>query len=213
MTRLIDLTIKEAKEGLKKKEFSSVELTEAHLAQCHVTKDLNIFVNLTPEIAIEHAKISDEKIQAGEARPMEGIPVAVKDLYCTYGVKTTSGSKMLHNFVPHYESTVSKKLFASGAVMVGKANMDEFAMGSANITSHYGPTISPWKIKDKQEVRLTPGGSSGGSAAAVCAKTAMASLGSDTGGSVRQPASFCGIFGVKPTYGRCSRWGMISFAS
>jgi aspartyl-tRNA(Asn)/glutamyl-tRNA(Gln) amidotransferase subunit A len=213
MTRLIDLTIKEARESLAKKEFSATELVKAHLEQMHNTKDLNIYITTTPEMALENATIADEKIKNNEQRPLEGIPVAVKDLYCTYGVKTTSASKILHNFVPHYESHVTKRLFNSGAIMVGKANMDEFAMGSATMTGFYGTTVSPWKIKDQPDVKLTAGGSSGGSSAAISAKTAMAALGSDTGGSVRQPASYCGLFGVKPTYGRCSRWGMIAFAS
>lgn len=210
MTELRKLTIKEALEGLHKKEFTAVELTESHIQGMEAHRDLNMFITETPEMALEAAKASDQRIQAGEARMLDGIPVGVKDLFCTNGTKTTSASKILHNFVPTYESTISQNWLNHGTVMLGKTNMDEFAMGSANITSHFGAVKGPWKVGDRY---MVPGGSSGGSAAAVATFTSMASLGSDTGGSIRQPASFCGIVGMKPTYGRCSRYGMIAFAS
>ena len=212
MTDLTRLTITQALAGLSKGEFSAVELTKSHITAMEKTRDLNAFITETPDIALTAAAESDKKIKAGTAGKLEGIPVAVKDLFCTKGVLTTSASHILDQFTPTYESTVSDKLRASGAVMLGKTNMDEFAMGSANITSYYGPVKNPWK-SDDSDADLVPGGSSGGSAASVAAFSSMGALGSDTGGSIRQPASFCGIVGIKPTYGRCSRWGMIAFAS
>ncbi len=211
MSKLTDLTIAGALEGLKNKDFSAVELTEAHIKAMDDAKALNAFILDTPEIAREQAAASDAKRTNGEVGLLEGIPVAVKDLFCTKGVQTTSASHILEGFVPEYESSVTTKMFAQGAVMLGKANMDEFAMGSANTTSYFGNVISPIKRDDGAD--LTPGGSSGGSTAAVAANISMGALGSDTGGSIRQPASFCGIVGMKPTYGRCSRWGMVAFAS
>jgi len=213
MTELTNLTIAEARDGLKKKAFTAVELTQAHVeAMSALDGQLNSFVTATPEIALEQAKAADQRIQSGEAGAMDGIPVGVKELFCTEGVQTTAGSKMLKTFVPPYESTVSAKLKAAGGVMLGKTNMDEFAMGSANITSHYGNVINPWKANDSDK-DYVPGGSSGGSAAAVAARLCMGALGSDTGGSIRQPAAFTGTVGIKPTYGRCSRYGMVAFAS
>ncbi len=212
MTDLVELTVAEALEGLAKKEFSSVELTQAHLTEMEKARELNAFVTETPELALERAKASDERRAKGIAGKMEGIPVGMKDLYCTKGVRTTACSHILDNFVPPYESTVSQKLEDAGTVMLGKTNMDEFAMGTANLTSWFGAVRNPYKRKGDDSF-LVPGGSSGGSAAAVAAGLCMAATGSDTGGSIRTPASFCGIVGCKPTYGRCSRWGMVAFAS
>jgi aspartyl-tRNA(Asn)/glutamyl-tRNA(Gln) amidotransferase subunit A len=209
---MIKLKISEALKALHAKEITSSELVAAHIAQIEKTQKLNNFITETFENAIAQAKIADQNIAAGNARKLEGIPVAVKDLYCTKGIRTTACSKILHNFVPPYESTVSSNIANHGAISLGKTNMDEFAMGSLNDTSYFGQSINPWKaLNDDSD--LVPGGSSGGSASAVAAFQAMAALGSDTGGSVRQPASFTGTVGVKPTYGRCSRYGMIAFAS
>lgn len=212
MSQLLELTIKEAKSKLKNKEISAVELTKAHLARAQEMQHLNAYTVLTPEIAIAQAEAAQKRYDANEAKALDGIPVGVKDLFCTKGVQSEACSKILKGFKPEYESHVTKKLFECGAVMIGKTNMDEFAMGSANLTSAYGPAINPWKRKNDNK-DLTAGGSSGGSCAALAAKTCMASLGSDTGGSIRQPASFTGLVGIKPTYGRCSRKGMIAFAS
>lgn len=211
MSELIKLTIAKALEMLRKREFSALDLAHAHFAQIKKYKDLNAYVMETEDIAINMANESDKRIKSGDALALDGIPLAIKDLYCTKGVRTTACSKILHNFVPGYESTVSHNVLSHGMTMLGKTNMDEFAMGSSNMTSHFGYVASPWKGKSGK--KLTPGGSSGGSAAAVAALMAMAALGSDTGGSVRQPAAFTGIVGMKPTYGRCSRYGMIAFAS
>ena len=211
MTDLTNLTIAEALNGLDKKDFTSVELTNAHIKAMAEHKNLNSFITETPEIALEQAKKSDEKRASGDAGLLEGIPLAIKDLFCTNGVQTTAASHILEGFIPQYESTVTQNLFNDGAVMLGKTNLDEFAMGSSNTTSHFGNVINPWKRDDGAD--LVPGGSSGGSAAAVAARICMGATGTDTGGSIRQPASFCGISGIKPTYGRCSRWGVIAFAS
>lgn len=207
MSKLTSLSIVEAKEALKKKEFSVKELVQSHLDNMEKHKDLNGYVLETADHALAQAEMSQKKIDKGEGGDLEGIPVGVKDLYCNKDIPTTACSNILKGFVPKYESTVSKKLFDQGGIMLGKTNMDEFAMGSANIHSSFGPAKNPWGDN------LTPGGSSGGSAVAVASDCAMMALGSDTGGSVRQPAAFCGIVGMKPTYGRCSRFGMISFAS
>ena len=214
MTDLVELTIAEALDGLNKKEFTSVELTQAHLKEMEKARELNAYVLETPEIALERAKRSDERRAKGEKNgKLEGIPLGMKDLYCTKGVRTTACSHILDGFVPPYESTVSQKLEDEGSVMLGKTNMDEFAMGTANLTSYYGGVRNPYRRKNDPDKILVPGGSSGGSAAAVAAGLCMGATGSDTGGSIRTPASFCGIVGCKPTYGRCSRWGMVAFAS
>lgn len=215
MTSLTNLTVTDALARMAKKEFSAVELTEAHIAAMAKAKGMNAFITETPDLARQQAQASDARRAKGEVGALEGIPLGIKDLYCTNGVRTTAASKILDNFVPTYESTVSAKLFAAGGVMLGKTNLDEFAMGSANITSAYGDVISPWSGADPVNAKrkLVPGGSSGGSAAAVAGRFAMAATGTDTGGSIRQPASFCGIVGIKPTYGLCSRWGIVAFAS
>src|ERR1043166_5036318 len=215
MSSLTDLTLSEALEGLRARKFSAVELTRAYIQAMEKTKSLNAYIVETPELALQQAEQSDARYKKGEAKPLDGIPLGIKDLFCTKGVQTTAGSKILKGFTPRYESTVSGNLFRDGAVMLGKLNLDEFAMGSANITSAYGHVINPWSGKEPEKVarKLVPGGSSGGSAAAVAAHAALAATGTDTGGSIRQPAAFTGITGVKPTYGRCSRFGIVAFAS
>ena len=213
MSDLTNLTLAEAVKGLEKKEFSSVEITKAHLKAMEEHRHLNAFIVETPEIALKQAQESDARREKGTAGYLEGAPIGIKDLFCTTGVQTTAASNILRGFKPQYESTVTSKLFADGAVMLGKLNLDEFAMGSSNTTSAYGNVISPWKRNDGSNADLTPGGSSGGSAAAVSARLCLAATGTDTGGSIRQPAAFCGIAGIKPTYGRVSRWGVVAFAS
>lgn len=208
--KLTTLSLSEARDGLNKKDFTSVELTQAFLDRIPTLKELNAYVAVTGDIALTQAKASDDRRAKTSALPLDGLPIAIKDLYCTKGVRTTASSKILSNFIPQYESTVTANLWRDGAVMLGKVNMDEFAMGSANLYSCFGPVLSPWKKDGKH---LVPGGSSGGSAAAVAAHGALAATASDTGGSIRQPASFCGLTGIKPTYGRCSRYGMVAFAS
>ncbi len=210
---LLDLTMTDAVKGLKNKEFTSVELTQAHLDQMEANRALNAYIVETPELALKQAKASDAKIAGGNAGALEGIPLGIKDLFCTNDVQTTAGSNILRGFKPKYESTVSQKLLDAGAVTLGKLNLDEFAMGSANTTSAYGNVINPWKRNNGDERDLVPGGSSGGSSAAVAARMCMGATGTDTGGSIRQPAAFTGIVGIKPTYGRCSRWGIVAFAS
>ena len=210
MANLNSLTISEARDKLKSKEISSLELTNSCLSAIDAADSLGAFVHKTPELAIEQAKRADERLKKENAPDLCGIPLGIKDLFCTKGVESQAGSRILENFKPEYESTVSQNLLDNGTVMLGKLNMDEFAMGSSNETSIYGNAINPWKIDDRG---LTPGGSSGGSAAAVAADLCLAATGTDTGGSIRQPAAFTGIVGVKPTYGRCSRWGVIAFAS
>ncbi len=212
MTDLTNLTIAEALKALENKDFTSVELTQAHIDAMEENKDLNAYITETPDQALEQAKASDERRAEGTAGALDGIPLGIKDLFCTNGVKTTAASKILEGFIPQYESAVTQNLLDDGAVFLGKTNLDEFAMGSSNTTSYFGNVINPWK-RDNDESDLVPGGSSGGSAAAVAARICMGATGTDTGGSIRQPASFCGISGIKPTYGRCSRWGTVAFAS
>ncbi len=216
MSKLTDLTIASARDGLARKDFSATELAEAYIQAMETARDLNAYITQTPEIALERARESDDRRAKGDpVGAMDGVPIAIKDLFCSEGVLTTAGSHILDGFVPPYESTVTANLRSAGAVMLGKTNMDEFAMGSSNMTSYYGPVKNPWKATSGPNVGkdLVPGGSSGGSAAAVSARIAMAATGTDTGGSIRQPASFTGIVGLKPTYGRCSRWGIVAFAS
>ncbi len=211
---LTDLTIAEAREGLRAGKFSAVDLTLAHLRAIEALNPrLNAYVTVSHSQALDQARAADVALATGQSRALTGIPLAIKDLFCTDGVRTTAGSRILGPFVPPYESTVTANLLRDGAVFLGKANMDEFAMGSSNMTSAYGPVENPWKRRQDEDAVLVPGGSSGGSAAAVAARLAMGSTGTDTGGSIRQPASFCGLVGVKPTYGRCSRWGVVAFAS
>ncbi|WP_099558916.1 Asp-tRNA(Asn)/Glu-tRNA(Gln) amidotransferase subunit GatA [Hartmannibacter diazotrophicus] len=212
MTDLTALTIAEARKGLDAKDFSATELTKAYLAAMEAARDLNAYVVEMPEKALEMAAASDAKIAAGEARALEGIPLGIKDLFATEGFHTQAASHILDGFKPAYESTVTSNLWADGAVMLGKLNMDEFAMGSSNETSYYGPVKSPWR-KAGSNMALVPGGSSGGSAAAVAARICAGATATDTGGSIRQPAAFTGTVGIKPTYGRCSRWGVVAFAS
>ncbi|AQS46457.1 MULTISPECIES: Asp-tRNA(Asn)/Glu-tRNA(Gln) amidotransferase subunit GatA [Thioclava] len=204
------LTIADARDALKKGDVTSVELTEACLGEIEGAGALNAYVHKTPEIALEQAKAADARIKSGDAPAMCGIPLGIKDLFATKGVATQAASNILDGFKPEYESTVTQNLWDAGAVMLGKLSMDEFAMGSSNETACYGPAVNPWKIDDR---KLTPGGSSGGSAAAVAADLCLAATGTDTGGSIRQPAAFTGIVGIKPTYGRVSRWGVVAFAS
>lgn len=210
MTDLNKLSIAGARDMLRKGEVTSLDLTEACLSAIEGAGALNAFVHHTPEIARDQAKAADARLASGDAPMMCGIPLGIKDLFCTKGVASQAGSAILEGFRPEYESTISQNLWDAGAVMLGKLNMDEFAMGSSNETSTYGNAINPWK-NDSRE--LTPGGSSGGSAAAVAADLCLAATGTDTGGSIRQPAAFTGITGIKPTYGRCSRWGVVAFAS
>ena len=210
MSDLMKLTLAGARDALRKRQTTAVELTEASLSAVADSKLLNAFVHDTSDIALAQAAAADLRLNAGDAPDMCGLPIGIKDLFCTKGVPTQAASAILKGFKPEYESTVSQKLFDAGAVMVGKLNMDEFAMGSSNETSTYGNAVNPWKVDDRY---LTPGGSSGGSAAAVAAGTCLAATGTDTGGSIRQPAAFTGVTGIKPTYGRCSRWGIVAFAS
>jgi aspartyl-tRNA(Asn)/glutamyl-tRNA(Gln) amidotransferase subunit A len=212
MCQLTDLNIAEARDGLSNGDFTSTELTNAYITSMEASRSLNAYITETPEIALKRAKESDARRTSGNiSGPMDGIPIAIKDLFGTDGVLTTAASHILDGFKPTYESTVTSNLRDGGAVMLGKTNLDEFAMGSANMTSYYGAVKNPWKGPGDRD--LVPGGSSGGSASAVAAHAAIAATGTDTGGSIRQPASFCGIVGMKPTYGRCSRWGVVAFAS
>lgn len=210
MTDLSKLTIATARDAMRKGAVSSAELTNAYLDAIAGAGKLNAFVHHTPDIAKSQADAADQRIKAGDAPDMCGIPLGIKDLFCTKGVATQAASGILAGFKPEYESTVTSQLFDAGAVMLGKLNMDEFAMGSSNETSVYGDVVNPWKVDDRD---LTPGGSSGGSAAAVAADLCLGATGTDTGGSIRQPAAFTGITGIKPTYGRVSRWGVVAFAS
>src|SRR5947209_17180430 len=223
MTDLTSMTIAEARAGLASKSFTALELTDAHLAAIEAARALNAYILETPDQARAMARAVDARIAKGEGGPLAGIPLGIKDLFATRDVRTTACSKILGNFVPPYESTVTSQLWRDGAVMLGKLNNDEFAMGSSNETSCFGPVVNPWRrqgfnvgaAKDGaiEGAHLVPGGSSGGSAAAVAAQLCLGATGTDTGGSIRQPASFAGIVGIKPTYGRCSRWGIVAFAS
>ncbi|CAN5222720.1 Asp-tRNA(Asn)/Glu-tRNA(Gln) amidotransferase subunit GatA [soil metagenome] len=212
MTDLTSLTLADAREGLTQKSFTALELTDAHLAAMEKARVLNAYVLETPEQARTQARAADAIIAKGEAGPLAGIPLGVKDLFATTDVRATACSKILGNFIPPYESTVTSQLWRDGAVMLGKLNCDEFAMGSSNETSAFGPVVNPWR-RDGSDAKLVPGGSSGGSASAVAANLCLGATGTDTGGSIRQPAAFTGIVGIKPTYGRCSRWGIVAFAS
>ncbi len=212
MTALTDLSLAEARDALLKGQVSAVELARAQIAEIERARILNAFIVETPDKALAMAAASDARIAKAEAGPLEGIPLGIKDLYCTEGVQTTAASHILEGFTPAYESTVSANLWRDGAVMLGKLNLDEFAMGSSNETSYFGPVVSPWR-RAGSEAPLVPGGSSGGSAAAVAAKLCFGATATDTGGSIRQPAAFTGTVGIKPTYGRCSRWGIVAFAS
>ena len=211
MSDLLGLNAVAARDALDKKTISAVELTTAYLGAAEATAGLNNYVALTADHALAMAAQSDRRIAAGAAGLLEGLPIGVKDLFCTKGISSTACSNILKGFVPPYESTVTANLWVAGGVMLGKLNCDEFAMGSGNETSAFGPAINPWHGKNK--VDLVPGGSSGGSASAVAARSALMATGTDTGGSIRQPAAFCGVVGLKPTYGRCSRWGIVAFAS
>ncbi|MGE3770558.1 MAG: Asp-tRNA(Asn)/Glu-tRNA(Gln) amidotransferase subunit GatA [Bdellovibrionales bacterium] len=215
MAALNDLTIAAALDGLKKKEFTATELTKAHVTAMEKCRPLNVFITETPERALADAAESDKRYAAGNTKLLDGIPVGVKDNFCVTNVRTTAGSQILHNFVPPYESTVSGKLWNAGAVCMGKMNMDEFAMGSSNTTSWFGPVINPWSGPDPANAnrKLVPGGTSGGSTAGTAARCVMGATGSETGGSIRQPAHLCGVVGLKPTYGRCSRFGVVAYGS
>jgi aspartyl-tRNA(Asn)/glutamyl-tRNA(Gln) amidotransferase subunit A len=209
---LTSLTLAEARDRLRKRDVTSVELTKAHLDAIAEARVLNAYVLETPDKALAMAKASDQKLGRGDGGPLEGLPLGIKDMFATEGVRTTACAKILESFVPVYESTVTSHLWRDGAVMLGKLNNDEFAMGSSNETSRFGPVISPWR-RSGSTAAIVPGGSSGGSAAAVSAGLCLGATGTDTGGSIRQPAAFAGIVGIKPTYGRCSRWGIVAFAS
>jgi aspartyl-tRNA(Asn)/glutamyl-tRNA(Gln) amidotransferase subunit A len=212
MTDLTSLTLAQARDGLRNKDFTAIELAEAHLSAVEQARRLNAFVLETPDRARHMARAADARLAKGEGGPLEGLPLGIKDLFCTAEVRTTACSHILENFIPAYESHVTANLWRDGAVLLGKLNNDEFAMGSSNETSCFGPVVSPWRRRGS-EIKLVPGGSSGGSAAAVAANLCVGATGTDTGGSIRQPAAFCGIAGIKPTYGRCSRWGIVAFAS
>ena len=213
MTDLTDLTVAEIRDGFRAGDFSAREVAEGFNANVAAAKALNAFIVETPEKALEAADAADKALAAGDVKPLSGVPIGMKDLFCTQGVQTTAASHMLEGFVPTYESTVSAKLWDAGAGMLGKLNLDQFAMGSSNETSYYGNVISPWKRDSGDNSALAPGGSSGGSSSAIAARLCPAATGTDTGGSIRQPAAFTGISGIKPTYGRCSRWGIVAFAS
>ncbi len=217
MSDLTRLTLAEARDGLSARKFSAVELNQSFIDAVARANSLNVYLVETPEKALAQAKASDERIARGEAGPLEGIPLGVKDLYATEGVQTTAASHILEGFIPQYESTVTANLWRDGATMLGKLNLDEFAMGSSNETSYFGPAISPWRRQGADgkvsDAKIVPGGSSGGSAAAVAARLCLGATATDTGGSIRQPAAFTGTVGIKPTYGRCSRFGIVAFAS
>ncbi len=211
MTEFTELTVAEIRDGVAAGSFSAREVAQAFNAAVEAGRPLNAYIVETPEKALEAADAADKARAAGELKPLSGVPIGMKDLFCTEGVQTSAASRMLEGFKPTYESTVSGKLWAAGAGMLGKLNLDQFAMGSSNESSYFGNVISPWKAADGKA--LTPGGSSGGSSAAIAARLCPAATGTDTGGSIRQPAAFTGTSGIKPTYGRCSRWGVVAFAS
>jgi len=213
MSDLTHLSLADARDALNSKKLSAVELTKAHVDAIENARALNCYITETPELALAQARASDTKLARGEGGPLEGVPLGIKDLYCSKGVRTTAASRILDNFTPTYESTVSTNLLRDGAVTLGKLNLDEFAMGSSNETSAFGPVISPWRREGDPSAKIVPGGSSGGSSAAVAAHLCMGATATDTGGSIRQPAAFTGTVGIKPTYGRCSRWGIVAFAS
>ncbi len=222
VTDLTALSLSEARDGLKAKRFSATEITGAFISNIEAARQLNAYVLETPEHALEMAKASDQRLARGEGGPLEGLPLGIKDLFCTKGIRTTACSKILGNFIPPYESTVTSQLWRDGAVMLGKLNNDEFAMGSSNETSAFGNVVNPWRRSGSnvgvvagqiEGTHLVPGGSSGGSASAVAANLCLAATATDTGGSIRQPAAFTATVGIKPTYGRCSRWGVVAFAS
>ena len=223
MTELTTLTLAEARDRLRSKEITATELTDAHIGAVEAARALNAFIKETPDHAREMAHASDARLAKGEGGLLEGIPLGIKDLFCTKGFRTTAGSRILGEFTPTYESTVTSNLWRDGAVMLGKLNNDEFAMGSSNETSCFGPVVNPWRRKGSnvgalptgqiEGAHLVPGGSSGGSASAVAARLCLGATATDTGGSIRQPAAFTGTVGLKPTYGRCSRWGIVAFAS
>ncbi len=213
MTDLTNLTVAQIRDGHRAGDFTAVEVAEAFSANVAAAKALNAFIVETPEHALAAAKQADADRAAGTLKPLSGVPIGMKDLFCTRGVQTTAASHMLEGFIPQYESTVSQKLWDAGAGMLGKLNLDQFAMGSSNETSYFGNVVSPWRRSDGGNTALAPGGSSGGSSAAIAARLCPAATGTDTGGSIRQPAAFTGISGIKPTYGRCSRWGIVAFAS
>jgi aspartyl-tRNA(Asn)/glutamyl-tRNA(Gln) amidotransferase subunit A len=212
MTELTSLTLAAARDGLRQRAFSAVELADAHIAAVEQARVLNAYVLETPDLARGAAREADRRLKTGDVRPLEGLPLGIKDLFATKDVRTTACSRILENFVPSYESTVTAQLWRDGAVMLGKLNNDEFAMGSSNETSCFGPVTNPWR-RQGSNMPLVPGGSSGGSAAAVAARLCLGAAATDTGGSIRQPAAFTGTVGIKPTYGRCSRWGIVAYAS
>jgi len=212
MTEIANLTLTQLRDALKAKEFTALEATDAYLTRIEAAKALNAFITVAADKARDMARAADARLAKGEGGPLEGAPLGIKDLFCTEGLLTTAASHILDGFTPPYESTVTANLWRDGAVCLGKLNLDEFAMGSSNETSFYGPVVNPWRRKG-DAAPLTPGGSSGGSSASVAARLCAAATGTDTGGSIRQPASLTGTVGVKPTYGRCSRWGVVAFAS
>lgn len=214
MTDVTTLGVAAIRDGVRSGEFTAIEVADAFITKVSAAKQLNAFIVETPDHAIAAARTADAARAAGETlKPLAGVPIGMKDLFCTKGVQTTAASHMLEGFTPVYESTVSQKLWDAGAGMLGKLNLDQFAMGSSNETSYFGNVISPWRRKDGGNAALAPGGSSGGSSSAIAARLVPAATGTDTGGSIRQPAAFTGISGIKPTYGRCSRWGVVAFAS
>ena len=212
--RPTDLSLAQARLALDARQISARELTQAYLdAIAALNPRLNAYITVTAEAALTAADAADQKLAAGQGGPLEGIPLGIKDLFCTAGTRTTAASRILGDFTPPYESTITRQLLRDGAVFLGKLNLDEFAMGSSNATSAFGPVENPWSRRNDPDTRLVPGGSSGGSAAAVAARIALGATATDTGGSIRQPAAFCGVAGIKPTYGRCSRFGVVAFAS